>query len=75
MGISLGAQWLSICVSTCGGMGSIPCRITKIPQANGAAKKIRTIRKKICIQTTTMYFTKTPILRGLRRGKDLESDS
>ena len=39
MGISLGAQWLIICASTGGGMGLILGLITKIPQANGAAKK------------------------------------
>ena len=70
-----GGPVVSICASTGGGMGLIPSLITKIPQTNGAAKKIKTIRKKMCTQNTTMYFTKTCILRGLRRGKDLESDS
>ena len=39
---------VSICASAGGGRGLIPGLKTKIPQANGTAKKIKTIRKKIC---------------------------
>ena len=40
-GNSLAVQWLGLCASTAGGMGSIPGQGTKIPQAEQGSQKKR----------------------------------
>ena len=39
MGTSLAVQWLRLCASSAGGMGSIPGQGTKIPHATQRGKK------------------------------------
>ena len=43
---SLAVQWLGLCASTAGGLGSIPGWGTKILQAHGVTKKIKKKKKK-----------------------------
>ena len=47
-GTSLAVQWLGLCASVAGGMGSIPGQGTKIPHATryGQKKKKKEERKK-----------------------------
>ena len=46
IGISLVVQWLGLCASTAGGMGSIPGGGTKIPHAPWYGQKQK---EKICL--------------------------
>ena len=41
LGASLEAQWLRLPASTAGGLGSIPGRGTKIPDATQCGKKLK----------------------------------
>ena len=41
-GLPLADQWLRLCTSTAGGLGSVPGQGTEIPQANGIAKNTDT---------------------------------
>ena len=39
LGISLAVQWLGLCASTAGGLGSIPGQGTEVPQVSVQGKK------------------------------------
>ena len=49
-GTSLAVQWLRLCASTAGGMGSIPGWGTKIPHAAQYGQKEKRKKKRLCLK-------------------------
>ena len=55
-GNSLVVQWLGLCAFTAEGLGSIPDRGTKIPQAAWCSQKIIHIALYACVLSHVQFF-------------------
>ena len=77
-GNSLVVQWLGLCASTAGGMGSIPDRRTEIPQAaqHGQKKKKKKKSKDkvyICGRVQSVWLEQK-MCEGWKKEMSLERD-
>ena len=61
-GTSLAVQWLRLCPSSAGGMGSIPVKGAKIPHAVwcGKKKKVHLVYVNYSVSLKTFFQLKKP---------------